>query len=551
MEKIDIKREFQAIAGENSVLGNPNGAIAYGYARVSSAIQADESASGLPRQLRHIHQTALRDSLYIPFELLFVDQGYSGFEFADRPAFTRLRHELRSGKHAEHMVVEEIDRLSRNADWHQGFLLDEFARRKVAVHFYSQPASELERYIKGYMAQEAMSKEKERMRLGKIYKAMDGRVTATRAAYGYQLSDPKDTHYVIDEQEARVVKMVYDWLTSDRKTLYEIATILNDMKIPGRRGGTWSPGTLLNMVKSEVYKGWFITNRNTYEKTGYDDDGKPKRKWRKRPEEEWIRVPVPPLVSEEQWAEAKAVLKSNSTHKGRHVGEFSNWLLSGLIECDICHYVYQAGRGGVYVKGQLPKIRYYHCGGRWSHRARALEIACRSPYVRAEDLEEAVWAKIEELILHPEQVISFLEAGPLKDRAKEFENQLQYLSTQIVRLKNERTRWDAAYAREILSLDDYEQKVTNIREKLITLEQNRQKIEIDYAKMQQDHDLEKEVRSRLEGLRSGLAPSLPSELKRAIVTILIDKIVFNAETGSGTIFGAIPPTHFELHSARR
>lgn len=548
MEKLDIKREFMNIADGKGVLGNPAGTIAYAYARVSSLVQTEDGASGLPRQLQHIHKAALRNNLYIPFDFLFADQGYSGFEFADRPAFTRLRHELRSGKRADHIVVEEIDRLSRNADWHQGFLLDEFARRKIQVHFYSEPASELERYIKGYMAQEAMRKEKERMRLGKIYKAMDGRITATRAAYGYKLSDPKDTHYVIDEQEARIVRMVYDWLTNERKTLFEIATTLNNMGVPGRLGGTWSPGTLANMVKNEVYKGWFITNRNTYEKNGYDEDGKPKRKWRKRPKEEWIWVPVPALVSEEQWEEARAVLRSNSTHKGRHIGTHSNWLLSGLIECEICQYVYRSSRGGTYVKGQIAPIRYYNCGGRWSHRAQALGIACRSRYVRAEALEAAVWEKVVELILHPERVISFLQSGPITERAKEFENQLAYLDTQIVRLKNERIRWDAAYSRELLTLDDYEQKVTNVRQKLSKLEQSRQQLEHDYTKMQQDHDLEHEVQRRLEGLRVGISDNLPDDLKRNILTTLVDKVVFNAETEKGTIYGAIPPTSFELHS---
>ena len=136
----------------------------------------------------------------------------------DRPAFTRLRYEIRSHPRARHLIVEEIDRLSRNADWHQGFLLNEFFKRNIEVHFFNRPGSELERYIRGYMAQEAMKKELERMRLGKIYKAMDGRVTSSRAAYGYEISHPKDSHYVLKQDEASVVKMVYDWMTQDRLT---------------------------------------------------------------------------------------------------------------------------------------------------------------------------------------------------------------------------------------------------------------------------------------------------------------------------------------------
>ena len=550
MEKLDIRREFAKVAGEQSVLGDPQGAISYAYMRVSSAPQAEEGASGLPRQLFHIHEVALRENIYVPFDLLFVDDGYSGFEFTSRPAFTKLRYELRTNKRAGHLIVEDIDRLSRNADWHQGFLLDELARREVCIHFYQEPSSELERYIKGYIAQESMRKEIERMRQGKLYKAMDGRVTATRAAYGYRISDPKDSHYIIDEVEAKTVKMIFNSLTVDRLTLGKIATRLNEMGIPGRRGGRWDPGTLSQIIHNEVYKGWYITNRHTYEVVGYDESGKPKRKWRIRPEEEWIWVPVPPIVTEEQWDQAGEVVKSNRTFsKRKATGMFSNWLLSGLIECEICHYQFRAARGGTSIKGQLGAIRYYHCGGRWSHKARALGTACRSRFMHADLLESVVWNKIQDLILQPERVFQVLDEEYSHHRVQDMDSQLAYITSHIVSLEKTKARWDAAYAREIIDIEDYEGKVKGIRVKLTNLQQKKEQVEAEYMRLREETNLEQEIRERLEGLRSGLHTELPHDVKRSIVTILVDKIVFNSDTGKGTIYGAIPPTLFELHSS--
>nr|MBP6178487.1 hypothetical protein [Anaerolineales bacterium] len=44
---------------------------------------------------------------------------YYGFEFSDRPELSRLRREYSSDKRRAHVVViEHLDRLSRNADWH-------------------------------------------------------------------------------------------------------------------------------------------------------------------------------------------------------------------------------------------------------------------------------------------------------------------------------------------------------------------------------------------------------------------------------------------------
>lgn len=552
MEKIDIQREFLRIAGDNGVLGDPQGELSYGYARVSSSTQVEEGASGLPRQLAHIHEAALRDKLYVPFDFLFVDSGFSGFEFENRPAIIKLRYEVSRDKRADHIVIEEIDRLSRNADWHQGYLLAEFMHRGVKTHFWQEPGSELERYIKGYIAQEAMKKEKERMRLGKLYKAMDGRVTATRAAYGYKISDPKDSHYVLHPEEAPIVKMIYDWLTRDRLTLGKISNKLNDMGVPCRRGGVWTPGTIGNMVKSEVYKGWYITNRNTYEIEGYDENGKPQKKWRQRPEDEWIWVPVPAIVSEEQWAESHEVLRSHRTYaKRRSTGEFSNWLLSGLIDCEICHYRFQAARGGTSVKGQLGPIRYYHCGGRWSDRARVMGTACRSPFVRADKLEAVVWEKIKELILDPERVFQVVSEEYTNQQIHDVDSQRSYVTAQIAKLEKAKVKWDLAYGREIIDIDEYGEKVKDIRLKLDSLKKKREQLESEYAKLHAQSNLAEEVRVRLEGLRQGIVPDLPHDAKREIVLILVDKIVFNSETGCGTIFGAIPPTLFDLHSGQK
>lgn len=119
-----FKTEFNALA-TNDAIGHPGGEIAFGYLRVSSAAQADEGRSGLPRQIMHVHEAALKHGLKIPWDCLYADDD-SGFDFADRPELSRLRQEYKSpNRKARAVVIEHLDRLSRNADWHQGFLLDE------------------------------------------------------------------------------------------------------------------------------------------------------------------------------------------------------------------------------------------------------------------------------------------------------------------------------------------------------------------------------------------------------------------------------------------
>ncbi len=101
--------------------------------------------------------------------------------------------------------MEYLDRLSRNADWHQGFLLDEMKHNGLSVVFWKEFTSRIERAVMGAISQEGMEQAKQRMAQGNIFKARDHRITARVPAFGYRLVDrngkssaeaKKDTHYV-------------------------------------------------------------------------------------------------------------------------------------------------------------------------------------------------------------------------------------------------------------------------------------------------------------------------------------------------------------------
>ncbi len=89
----NFKPIFDQVA-VNGILGDPHGIPAYGYARVSSDDQAEEGRSGLPRQLEHIHEVALKKGLCITFDCMYFDDA-SGFDFQNRPGLTALRNEYR------------------------------------------------------------------------------------------------------------------------------------------------------------------------------------------------------------------------------------------------------------------------------------------------------------------------------------------------------------------------------------------------------------------------------------------------------------------------
>ncbi|MBK8027811.1 MAG: recombinase family protein [Chloroflexi bacterium] len=139
-------------------LGDPNGRLAYAYIRVSGDDQAEDGRSGLPRQIQHIHEAARERKLRIAWDLVYADDA-SGFEFESRPELSKLRREFKSSSHrASAVVIEHIDRLSRNADWHQGFLIDEMKQHGISVVFWKAYSSRVERAVMGAVAQTQWSR---------------------------------------------------------------------------------------------------------------------------------------------------------------------------------------------------------------------------------------------------------------------------------------------------------------------------------------------------------------------------------------------------------
>jgi site-specific DNA recombinase len=540
----DLKSEFSKLATDG-YLGNPEGMDAYAYLRASSERQVEEGSS-FPRQLESIHKAAKRDDLRVPFELIYFDDGFTGFEFEHRPALLKLRHEAKTKPVAKHLVIEDIDRLSRNADWQQGFLLEEFARHHIQFHFYINPGSQLERYVRGYIAQEGMKKDIERMRMGTIYKAMDGRVTAKRPRFGYIKTDPKDSQYVLHPEESKIMRAVYEKIIYEGATLHQVAKWLNDSQIPTRfKTGFWTAGTLYQLVKSTVYKGVFYANRVYQIPTGeYNEKGRPRRTNRKRPEEEWIAVDVPPIVTPAEWDMAQDVMARNAKRSSRN-GVKRNWLLQGLIKCDICKtYAYRA------VKGNTPTDprRYYGCGSRFSEKARMLNTPCRSPYVFSDVLERRVWEEIENLIYDPEVILHRLDERAVEEMTVGYQAQLDYINKRLDDVKVERTKFEAAYQRDIYTLDEFEVKMKDLKGKAQVLEVSKGKV---LAMIAEAHSIEEKrelVLKSLEKIRMEVEKAraqkqqpneIPYDLKRKILVTLVEVIYVNSVDQTFTIEGEI------------
>lgn len=544
----DLKAEFKRL-GVNGYLGDPEGADAYAYLRASTEQQVEEGSS-FSRQLENLHKAAERDNLKIPFELVFFDDGFSGFEFEHRPALLKLRHELKSHPRARHLVIEDIDRLSRNADWQQGFLLEEFTRHKIEIHFFISPDSQLERYVRGYIAQEGMKKDLERMRMGNIHKAMDGRVTARIARYGYRLTDTRDTHYELHPLESKVVRLAYDKIIYQGWTLRKVAAYLNDQSLPPpKRSTVWGPNSLYTLLRSPVYKGVFYANRYYRIEVGKLPNGRPKTVQKERPPQEWIAVTVPAIVTSEEWQAAQDAMHRNAKLSSKQIQKRS-WLLVGLVKCALCkNYSMVTIISG--SSHQKKRKRYYVCVSRRIHAAKIAGTQCNSPAVWADVLEARVWEEIEKVIYDPSLVIRRLEAKVSEERAAHYEDQLAYISEQIKELDDEQEKFELAYERNIYSLDEFEEKMKNSRAQVAKLNKSHAAISAKLTETRSIEDKKRTVIRALASIRAqveeakanGQIPvEIPFDLKRKLLTLMVTVIRVDTIKRTFTIEGEIRGT---------
>ena len=543
-----FKAEFDKLAtrteGSTGAIGDPHGAPAYAYIRVSSDEQGEEGRSGLPRQLEHIHERALASRRRIPWDMVFADD-YTGFEL-ERPELTRLRDEYRSPRRrANAIVMEHLDRLSRNADWHQGYLLEEMKKRGIEPLFWKAFTSRIERVVMGTIAQDAMELTLERMAAGTRKKAESGRVTARTRAYGYKFVDEhgnetdrarKMTHYAIHEDEAAIMRQIYARVVAGDTMIRVAADLARAGVQPPGKTRAWLGSGIRSLITNPVYKGEFIAHR--YHKVRVEErasDGYSTRivkRTLERPESEWIRVQVPAIVDAGTWQAANDMLAKNRAMAARNASRNNRYLLTSLIRCADC--------GGTYVgktykptarqpnkKGQLYRCRNTYAGliPRYAVDQRG---KCSQGTISTRIIEAAVWAVICDALLQPDVLLAALEANTFNDRYQQAEAQIEYLQGELTVKAAEDDKLYRAYLAGVFDETEYAERRALLKAEAVRLAGERdrlvgQRVSVGQFEAQKQTILD--FSAKLQSVDVSVEP--PFEVKQRILKMTVHQIIFN------------------------
>ncbi len=507
------------------------------YVRVSTSRQV--RLQTIEQQMERVRKHVLGEGWELSEENVFRDDGYSGTTLK-RPGLDALRDRARL-RDLEAVVVLCPDRLARNYV-HQMVLIEELEKNGCRVEFVERPMSsepndQLLLQIRGAVAEYERTLLSERMRRGRLAKYKAGLLLPwTHVPYGYRVDPdrPRDPAGVRpDEAKAAVVAEIFAMYLEEGGSLFGVSRRLESRAVSAPRGGkVWSVATLRGILTNPVYAGRVYAGRVRYRppkirRSATHPIGHPHDSAVPLPPEEWIPVAeVPAVVSQQQFDLAREKLSKNRSFARRN-NKAHDYLLRALVSCGRCRLSSIARAQTGTSKGR--KLRYYVCSGKLKRAQSGLEEKCSSRHVPADQLDEAVWRDLCEVVTHPQSITNALRRAhgghwlpqELRARQRNLRGGRAALGRQLERLTE-------AYLGEVIPLAEYERRRRDLEQREGALADQERQLQAQAQQRTELAEVVGSVEDFCERVRSGLAGAT-FEQRRRLVELLIDRVIVTDE----------------------
>ena len=323
-----------------------NGVI---YARYSCEKQTENSILG---QVRECKLFAQRNNIEIVD--IYKDEAISGRTAEKRPAFMKMISDAALNLF-DCIIVWKGDRFSRSRADAAKYKseLKKFGIRVLSATEANVTGPEavlmdgINEAFAEYFSVELAAK----VERGMTQNTIDGKFNGGTLTLGYE----KDgTSIKINEEEADVVREIFDSIANKGMTQNEILASLKKRGITAKNGKPLTKSTLNRMIHNTRYYGH-------YEFKGTSNDNI-----------------FPPIVTKELWDLANSKCRGNYTKRNEYKARVA-YLLSNKVICGEC----LSTMTGTRCKGNGGEFNYYRCSGR-------SKKGCDFDYICKEFLEDAV-----------------------------------------------------------------------------------------------------------------------------------------------------------------
>lgn len=444
------------------------------YARVST--DKDEQRHSLTAQVRYYTEYIQRNPQWV-FVEGYVDEGISGTTVGKRENFLKMVQDAEAGQF-DFILTKEISRFSRNTLDSIKYTQD-LLRFGVGVLFESDnintlmPDAELRLTIMSSIAQDEVRKISERVKFGFKRAIEHGVVLGNNKIWGYE---KRDGRLVIQEEEAEMVRTIFNLYANERVGIRGIAQQLAGMGYQNTRGNDFSFSTIRGILSNPKYKGYYCGRKSS--KLDYRT-----KDIKVFDPEDWVLYKdesgqvVPAIVSEELWDKTNRILEKRSAKQSED-GKTSyqnRYPYSGKIIC------------GVHKQPYYRSLYRYKSGNKevWQCReySRKGRAGCSSPVLYTSELDAIMRQVLEELSLNKAEIIhDLLHLYTLIGNGSNIEEEIGRCKGNIEAILKRKDKLLDLSIDGTISDDEFTQRngrfndeIRRLRQRLDTLEQERSK----------------------------------------------------------------------------
>lgn len=323
---------------------------------------------------------------------LFVDEVLkevvSGESITSRPQMLKLLELVGTGKYAG-VICMDIDRLSRGSSMDSGYITQVLQVNNckivtpVKTYDLNDESDEQFTDMKFMFSRYEHKIINKRLKAGRDSSSKEGKFIGSIAPFGYEIvkiKGEKGNTLKILPEEAKIVRMVFDWYTKEGLGTGQVANRLNDLHIPPRHASEWISSTIRQIIDNEHYIGKTMSRKRPIKKLFVD--GKLTKKPYRSKDYDLFEGRHEPIISEEQFELAQMIRKEKYVAPAKISFEIAN-PFAGLIRCELCGSLMNRATGTLKSQSK-PRFR---C-------KKARNCGCKSHF--SDEVEEAVVEAMKE-----------------------------------------------------------------------------------------------------------------------------------------------------------
>lgn len=347
---------------------------------------------------------------------------------------------------------------------------------------------------------------KEILLRGRIAAVKRGLFIGREAPYGFSKIVIGKDHTLEPNENADVVRLIFDLYANHGKTYYQIACHLNDLKIPSPRGGIWCRDTIRKMLMNDHYIGKVTFNK--IKNTTIVENGVRINKKLTQPPEEVIIAEGKhqAIIDKDIFQKAQERIKQNPSTKRDFV-----------LQNPFAGVMYCAGCGRAIT--------------RHPYKLAGLRLECRS---RPKCYKSAKYDEVEAAVI---TALEQSELPALKAKMRNGDGNsaaiqkklLERLEKQMEELRQQEEKQFDLLETGVYTQERFEQRNTALRKKM---DECQERIQETKATMPKQVDYAERVVTLEKAIAALKDPNVSAEVKNVRLKSIVEKIEFSTgETG--------------------